>query len=213
MDEAMAPPLKRRKLSTSPSEQYFRLDNSTAPADAVQSYSNGVDSSQHTYSSLAPSRTGLPQDDNRARIQQPVVGGIADFKVLVPRQGTGSSSSTMVSTDSENALTVLEDSITSMTASISISLSVSASSPTLPADTVPAGVTPSESSSSTTPQSSSPSSYSSSTGSSSSINETSSITSSASLSTSTSTSESSSRSQNLTTSGMIVRGNWLRIKD
>ncbi|KAF7190191.1 hypothetical protein HII31_08522, partial [Pseudocercospora fuligena] len=85
MDLAMAPPVKRRKLSSTLNLEIHR-DNCTETSDT---------SSHHTFTTLprpiaAPTlQTSLPRvEEERSREVHPAVGGIEDFKVLLPRQGT-----------------------------------------------------------------------------------------------------------------------------
>ncbi|KAK4637657.1 hypothetical protein CLAFUR0_00341 [Fulvia fulva] len=98
MDEAMAPPHKRRKLSSGAAQDISALDNSTVAADVMTPFSHV--SHLRTHSSLAPARTHHHCDDeeDQPRVQHAPVGGIEDFKVLLPRQGTGSSASSSEAT-------------------------------------------------------------------------------------------------------------------
>lgn len=139
MDAAMAPPLKRRKFTSSSSEEVIPLDNSTVtPESSIGHAGNHV----HTHSSHAPTRTLSDEREKywTPKKQHPVVGGIAEFKVLVPRQGTVASSASITSTASSVVVSASSHITASGVTSATLS-SVSISSASTPADTVPAGVT------------------------------------------------------------------------
>lgn len=87
MDLAMAPPVKRRKLSSF-SPYNIHRDHCTEPLDATSSYCSMH--SRHTHSHAAPISPYTNPQPNQERKQdvRPAIGGIEDFKVLLPRQGT-----------------------------------------------------------------------------------------------------------------------------
>lgn len=86
MDEGMAPPIKRRKLSANTSLELHR-DNSIGPLKPQPSFSHSVQSIS-AYTPLAPPWTIRPTTAVHENLQQAALRD-GEARVILPRQGTG----------------------------------------------------------------------------------------------------------------------------
>lgn len=202
----MAPPTKRRKLSSSSVENIYR-DNSTAqdvlssqPQPQIIANIQGQTTPDPPHLQHSPTPT---EDVVHQEVKRAAVGGIEHFPALVPRQGTGAVSSAVPSATPSGVQT-FTDAFTTLTYTPPALPSL----PTLPS--VPGATTFSSTSSiPSTQSSSSPSVYTSSSNNSSafsSANGTSSTSASSSLTTSGTSVLSFCRFNKLTTLSYHI--NW-----